>query len=115
MTVEQFYDQIGGDFQDVMRRLMKEDRVAKFLRMFLNDTSYAELRSAMDAGNTEAAFKAAHTLKGVTANLSLAQLNAAAIEITEALRAGNMELAITLLPAVIEKYELIEELSKELD
>ena len=115
MTVEEFYERIGGDYQDVMHRLMKEDRVAKFVKMFLSDPSYNELKQAMADDNVDTAFKAAHTLKGVTANLSLSSLNAAAIDITEALRAGNMDLAVTLLPAVIQKYELIENLSKELD
>ena len=45
----------------------------------------------MTARDLPAAFRAAHTLKGVAANLGFAKLAAAAGELTEILRKGSFE------------------------
>ncbi|MDO4489339.1 MAG: Hpt domain-containing protein, partial [Eubacteriales bacterium] len=58
----------------------------KFVGMFLNDKSYEELVTAMKNGDRAAAFRAAHTLKGVCGNLSLDKLFNSASELTELLR-----------------------------
>ena len=47
-----------------------------------------------------AAFRAAHTLKGVAANMGLLRMQEAASALTEALRAGDMDSARALYPAV---------------
>ena len=46
-------------------RMVKEERVVKFVRMFERDPSYQGLVDAMDAGDYDEAFRMAHTLKGV--------------------------------------------------
>ena len=114
MTVQDFYNEIGGDYEEVIKRLRVPDKIPRFINMFLKDTNYADLRAAMEAGDTEAAFKAAHNLKGVASNLAFAKLGAAASEITESLRNGDMEAAQNTLPAVVESYELLVKLSGEL-
>mgnify|MGYP000290853416 FL=1 len=58
----------------------------------------SQLTQAMDAGDVETAFRAAHTLKGICANLGFKSLFEVSYEITEALRAGDMEQAKVMWP-----------------
>lgn len=106
MTVRECYEYIGGDFEDVMSRFLREDRVEKFARMFPDDPTYRELEAAMREENCERAFRACHTLKGVCLNLSLKRLFESSNAMTEALRAGDMEEGKRLFPKVSEDYAL---------
>lgn len=84
----------------------KADLYEKFLLKFPADTTFADLEKAMADEDTKAAFIAAHTLKGVTGNLSLNGLYKDILPLVEALRGdGNMELAKTLYPPVKEEYD----------
>lgn len=114
MTVEEFYAAIGGDYDAIMRRLPSPDKVLRFVTLFLKDNNYNELKAALNDDNTENAFKAAHNLKGVAANLAFRELTAAASDITEALRNGDIDTAKRILPSIDEEYELIIKLSKDL-
>ena len=86
MKAEMFYAAVNGDWQDVMGRLMKEERVVKFLRRFAAGTEMKDLEDALAAENWEGAFRASHTLKGVAANLGLSQLYRMSSELCEELR-----------------------------
>ena len=74
MTVKECYEAMGGDYEDVMRRLRKDERVEKFLMKVLDDKSFQLLTDSMEAQNMDEAFRAAHTLKGICQNLSLNRL-----------------------------------------
>ena len=86
MTIEQCYQQLHGDYAQVLQRLPSPALVERFIGKFLDDGSFSELSSAMAAGQTETAFRAAHTLKGVSANLGFEQLRQSASNLTELLR-----------------------------
>lgn len=59
----------------------------------------------MQAKDLPAAFTAAHTLKGVTGNLSLNVLYRSLLPLVEALRGqGDLPLAESLFPAAQEEY-----------
>lgn len=34
MTVQEFYEEVGGDYNDIMSRLRTEERIKKFAGMF---------------------------------------------------------------------------------
>ena len=40
MTVQEFYEEVGGDYYDIMSRLRTEERIKKFAGMFTRDESY---------------------------------------------------------------------------
>ncbi len=63
------------------------------------------LKKAMAEGDVDTAFRSAHTLKGVCKNLSLQELDKVSSEITEHLRAQDLESAKKMLPAVEEAYD----------
>ena len=72
--------------------------------MFLSDKSFKLLEDSMASENFEEAFRAAHTLKGVSQNLSFTKLYQSSHEITEALRTKDYDLAVQLLPKVEGDY-----------
>lgn len=106
MTIEQCYEQLHGDYAQVIQRLPSPALVERFIGKFLDDGSFSELTSAMAAGQTEAAFRAAHTLKGVSANLGFEQLRQSASALTEFLR-GKTE------PVPAEALPLLEQVRRD--
>ena len=109
MTIQECYQQLGGDFTNIETRLPSISLVTKFITKFLNDSSFSELYQALERGKREEAFRAAHTLKGVCANLCFDRLGASAGRLTELLRlegSGIPEGAAPLLEEVRRDYGL---------
>lgn len=105
MTLKEVYDKINGDYNGVIHRLMDEKRVKKFLLKFPVDTSFADLRKALESGDCDMAFRAAHTLKGVCQNLGITVLFESSNELTEHLRGGNLEGSDELFEKVAKDYD----------
>lgn len=104
-NLEQFYDAVGANADEVIGRLGGDPAlVMRFLAKFQDDDSFSTLCTALDDGDTETAFRAAHTIKGVCANLGLQTLFSKASEMTELLRAGAVEDAKGALPALEAEY-----------
>ena len=88
MTLRECYAALGGDYDDALGRLRSERLVNKFVLRFLDDKSCDLLCASMEAKNYEEAFRAAHTIKGICANLSFTVLGKSSSELSEALRYG---------------------------
>ncbi len=86
MTIKSLYEAVGGDYQDVVKRLISEEFAAQLALGFLDDDGFSSLEKAMKNRNAEDAFRAAHTLKGVALNLGFKNLGESASELTEVLR-----------------------------
>ena len=106
MTVRECYEQMGADFDNVLDRLGNEQMVQRFALKFLNDTSYQTLEETLKEKNVEQAFRAAHTLKGVFLNLGFDNLFTVSSELTERLRAGELDGTEELFEKVKEQYEI---------
>lgn len=100
MNIKDFYEQIGGNYEDILARLSQEAFVEKFALMYLKDNSYDILMAAIESGDNGAAFRGAHSLKGVSANLGFEELRKAASELTEQLRPQNVPADPSLIDAV---------------
>lgn len=88
MTLQECYS-IIGDYNDVMKRLPRENMVIKFIFRFLEDKSYDQLMTAVENSDYKSAFMASHTIKGLCQNLSFTKLYESSHLITEALRNEN--------------------------
>lgn len=86
MTIRECYEAANSDYNDVLGRLGSESLVKRFALKFLSDTSFQELKEAMDRADGETAFRMAHTLKGVCLNLGFTELGNVSSVLTEALR-----------------------------
>jgi len=115
MTIEQCYQKFGGDFADTSSRIPKESLLKKLLLKFREDASMAQLEQALAEQNTDVAFQAAHTLKGVSLNMGFTAMGAAASALTEIFRGGSMEGSEALFQTLRGEYQKILEALDELD
>lgn len=113
MSLEIAYAAMGGDLETVRGRLMTDDRIEKFAKIFLQDTSMKTLEDALEAGNMPEAYRGAHTLKGVSRDLGFTPLYEAAAAMSDALRLNDAgepaapEQVPELMPAVRDAYNLV--------
>lgn len=96
---------IGVDEREVMARFMNNEGLyCRILKKFMEDKSYDELKISWEEGDYEAAFRWAHTLKGVSA-------------ITEQLRPGHTRDDILLkdnMSQLAEQYAAAQEVIEKL-
>jgi len=95
------------DVTDASARFMKNDGIfKKFLFRFPGEKGFSELFELLEKEDVdvEEAFRAAHTMKGLAANLSLKSISAILVPMTEVLRGGEMP-----------PKEQVEELKKAYD
>ena len=114
MTLQECYTKLGGDYEGTLGRLCSEKLVEKFALKFLADDSFPLLEESIKVGNYSDAFRAAHTLKGVSLNLGFTKLYEVSDVLTEALRDGHELKDQELLKKVEEEYQRTIELLQEL-
>ncbi len=113
MSLEIAYAAMGGDLETVRGRLMTDERIEKFAKIFLQDTSMQMLESALEAGDFSEAYRGAHTLKGVSRDLGFTPLFEASCALSDALRLddggtpANLAAVPELLSAVRDAYNLV--------
>jgi len=86
MNLTEFYTAVGGDYTEAVGRIPSDRILRSFVLKFAEDPTYKMLCNALETGDLGAAFRAAHTLKGVAGNLGLRNLAVAASALTEELR-----------------------------
>lgn len=114
MSIQEFYTNINGDYEEIMHRLQKEDTVLRFVKRFALDGTYDELAAAVESGDISASYEAAHKFKGLVANLAFTDLYRAASELTEQLRPLNVRADAFLMQRVSECYQTVLEQEKRL-
>ena len=93
MKVKMIYDQIGGDYENILQRVFSDDNIIMLLSMLLEDDSYDRFIESMEKGNYEQATDEIHGLKGICGNLAINSLYDISVDILSALRAGNVDYA----------------------
>lgn len=88
MTVQEVYGRLGADYDEIVCRMGKEERVKRFILKLPQDGSFSRLCTAMTENNAEEAFREAHTLKGLGLNLGLTEIANKAMLLTDGLRTG---------------------------
>jgi len=106
-------DVVYLDFAEGAKRIMNNTKLyVKLLTKFKNDTKLDDLESALAAGELEKAQGAAHTLKGVAANLSLTELFKQSLELETQIKAadvqpGQMDILKAAFTATIAEVEKV--------
>ena len=103
MTVKEFYEAVGGDYEGTQKRLMNDMLIKRFLGRFLETTDIGKLRTAIGANDFRAVFTEAHTLKGVAGNLGLTELFNASDELCETCRDKDPDYSLAPYLARVEK------------
>ena len=88
MTLREFYDMLGGDYAGTLGRMMKEDRMKKYLLRLPDSKDYTDCLNAFEAKDYDLAFRASHNLKGMALNLGLTKLAESSSELCESVRHG---------------------------
>lgn len=78
------------DIDDALRRIGGNETLYKKLLSRFIDGNYLDLMSdAVGSGDMEASARMAHTLKGVSANLSLVKVQSVSTELEHAIKEGR--------------------------
>lgn len=119
MSLESFYEAVGGDLEDVRGRLQSDERIEKFVKLFLADTSYDLLMESHASGDQKTEFRAAHTLKGTSSDMGLTSIYEPAHKLADALRPNENdeptapELVDDLEAQVTEAYNAVQAAAQE--
>ena len=89
--MKECYQEMKGNYEDAIRFMGCDEKIIKYLKVFQRDTNFRLLCEAIEYEDYKTAFHAAHTIKGVTLNLSLTSLADSIIELTEMLRSGTQK------------------------
>lgn len=89
MDLKNFYQKVGGSYEEIRSRLPTDKLVEKFVLMLPKEPCFENLKDGMENQDWKAAFAACHTLKGVAANLALTKLHNSTEVLTEDLRSGT--------------------------
>jgi len=85
-------DVIYINVEDGSQRVMNNTKLyAKLLVKFKDDKNFCEIEAALREGDFARAQNAAHTLKGLTANLSLTELYKQCVELEAQIKAGSFK------------------------
>ena len=108
MNLKDCYIKFGGDFDEVLGRLRREQSVQKFMYKFLDDKSFQLFEASMENKDYEEALRAVHTLKGICQNISFTRLFESSSLMTKALKENDWNKADDMLPQLsMDYYEII--------
>jgi len=107
MTIQECYSRLNGNYEEAKARLMSDRLVEKFMLKFPADPTMEELRKALAEEDYELAFRSAHTMKGVAANLAFSALQTSSSELTELLRSEKKAPDKAVVSKVEEDYKLV--------
>ena len=99
---------VGVDVNDLMERLMGNmTLISRFFKRFPDDASYERMVAGIEKGDVEEAFRGAHSLKGVCANLSMKRFLTVLNPLVDKLREGQLDGVQVMLSSVDEEYRKI--------
>lgn len=108
MTLQELYQNIGGDYAQALRVLHVEKLVDKHIRKYPKN---GVVDAVLEAGKTmdpAQLFETAHAVKGISANLGLTGLSDLASELTEEFRPGNTRrLSDVQIQEILHKIETL--------
>lgn len=109
MTTEERVKQAGLDWNSAVGRFAgKQELYVKFLKKFTGDETFTLLQDMWRQKDSTGTEHAAHTLKGVCANLGMTELSELFNRVVQAMREENPQ-------AGFEREELIRDCEREYD
>ena len=109
MNLKDCYIKFGGDFDEVLGRLRREQIVQKFMYKFLDDKSFHLFEASVENKDYEEALRAVHTLKGICQNLSFTRLFESSSLVTNALKENDWNKAVDMMPQLSnDYYEIVD-------
>ncbi len=105
LTIQECYENIGSSYDSVKQRLKCDDEsIAEAIKFFMHDDHIITFFDAIYKHDVQKAFIAAHTLKGISANLGFDRLLSVFSDITQYLRKEDYDKAAELVTAARNNY-----------
>lgn len=106
MDAREVFLELGEDYDEVLGRLVTDERITKYLKKFADGGSIADIHGFLADENYEEAFRLVHTAKGMAMNMGLSKLTAVTSDLCEELRGGKPNKPIDdMIKAVEEEFE----------
>lgn len=110
MTVNEFYKIIDGNYEEILSRLVTDERIHRFLVKFLETDDMNCLKKGWEENDRQKIFDYSHRLKGIALNLSLTNLAKYTSHLTELYRNNypeNPESGEEAYQKCCKEYELL--------
>ena len=102
------------NYEEGLRRFSSNEALyKKFLLKFSEDTSLDDAKAALESDDSDAFFKAIHTLKGISGNLSITGLYNASCSLVDAIRADDQAAFAELFEKVKREHRKIVDILKK--
>lgn len=110
MTIDDL-ERYGANTKEGVGRCMgNSDFYIRLVKMMPKDQNFGFLYEAIDKGDLDSAFEAAHALKGALGNLSITSLYEPVLELTELLRSRTQMDYSELVSRIKDKHKELEKL-----
>lgn len=123
MNLRECYEKMEADYESTLGRLIKEDRIRKYVLCFIDTDECKDIKQYAEAKDWEAVFRVAHTIKGVSMNLGFTKLEKSSSILCDELRGiksgsektGTEDLIEKLKSDYYETTDLIKQYEQEMD
>ena len=113
MTIENLASYGANTQEGLQRCVNNESFYLRMVKMIPGDPNFQKLYDAVGAVDLDAAFEAAHAIKGSTGNLALTPIYAPASEITELLRERKQTDYTALVDAIRKGHDELARICAE--
>ena len=108
MNFDEFLNELHIDRELIQIRFSGMDHILeRFLLRFPGDQSMDLMKQAISKNQTEEFERAAHTLKGLAANLGLDELSRLSADCVQLIRSNHIEAAKQQYPYILAEYNRI--------
>ncbi len=98
MNIQEFYDSIDESYENVSSRMMGNQKlVEKFVRKFLDDPTYEQIKEAVNKMDYDEILRTTHTMKGIASNLEFTHLQQKSAKAVDMIRATKFYLGLVLI------------------
>lgn len=116
MNIQEFYDSINENYENVSSRMMGNQKlVEKFVRKFLDDPTYEQIKEAAAKPDYDELLRTTHTMKGIASNLEFTHLQQKSAKAVDMIRAGQQEEVLPVVDEIEKEYQKVVENIKKLD
>lgn len=117
MDIQEFYDSIDENYENVSSRMMGNQKlVEKFVRKFLEDPTYKQIKESVEKMDYDEILRATHTMKGIASNLEFTQLQQKkSAKAVDMIRAGEKETVLPVIDEIEKEYQKVVDAIQKLD
>lgn len=116
MTIKEKYDAINESFDDVLSRLVKEERIERFAKAFFTTGDFEALEKCVQEKDISNVFEYSHKIKGNSLSIGFANLSKITDELTEFTRPreiSDYDKMNELFAAVKKEYEMVRKVFED--